>query len=115
VGGQLGTRVVAGTRTGYLPPQSGSILKLFNSGTTNRRSDITMELAGAAPVVWKQDDLRSSSRGVGYLSRQAGSILSGTTEIQRNIVSERILDLPREPDPSRELPFNELKHNTIKR
>ena len=29
--------------------------------------------------------------------------------MQRNIVSERLLGLPRELDPSRELPFNEIQ------
>jgi alkylation response protein AidB-like acyl-CoA dehydrogenase len=120
---QLGSRVAQATRTGSLPPPAGSLLKLFGSTSGVRASDITMEMAGASAVVWSSrsaDEDRfvplmggADSQGVAYLFRQAGSILSGTSEIQRNIISERVLGLPREPAPDRDLPFNEVRHNSM--
>jgi alkylation response protein AidB-like acyl-CoA dehydrogenase len=109
---QLSSRLQTATELGVLPPAAGSLLKLFGSTTNVRTSDITMELAGASAVVWAGDD-PAAGLGVDFLFRQATSILSGTSEIQRNIISERVLGLPREPAPERDLPFRELRHNAM--
>jgi alkylation response protein AidB-like acyl-CoA dehydrogenase len=113
VGGQVGPRVTAAMRSGSMPPAASSILKLINSENSVRRSDIQMEIAGPSAVVWEAGDFRSQMSGIGYLSRQTASLVSGTSEIQRNIISERVLGLPREPSPDREMPFKDVRHNTM--
>ncbi len=113
VGSQLGPRVARAMGKGVLSPSAGSFLKLFNSSNQVRRSDIQMAIAGTPAVVWEADDRASEGRGLGYLFRQAGSILSGTSEIQRNIISERVLGLPREPSLDSKVPFNQVRHNAM--
>jgi alkylation response protein AidB-like acyl-CoA dehydrogenase len=112
VGRHLGERVQTAVRVGHLPPPAGSLLKLFGSTANVRTSDITMELAGSSAVVWDASD-QESPLGVQFLFRQATSILSGTSEIQRNIISERVLGLPREAAPDRDVPFREVSHNAM--
>jgi alkylation response protein AidB-like acyl-CoA dehydrogenase len=110
---QTGPRVTAAMMKGLVPPAASSILKLLNSENSIRRSDISMEIAGTPAVAWEEDDTSSQMRGMGYLSRQTASLVSGTSEIQRNIISERVMGLPREPSPDRELPFSQVRHNTM--
>ena len=56
-------------------------------------------------------DRRGTGRreGAAWISARGISIGGGSNEMQRNIVSERLLGLPREHDPSRELAFSEIQ------
>ncbi len=88
--------VTAKMQAGSLPHHAAAMLRLF-SGTGNvRKTSIAMELAGDAGVVWSPGDVQRGGVALGYLVRQASCIGGGTTEMARNVISERLLGMPRE-------------------
>jgi alkylation response protein AidB-like acyl-CoA dehydrogenase len=68
-----------------------SLVKLFWAGTSQRLYETACDVLGPEALLIPGDWAR------GLLSARANSIMGGTSEIQRNIIGERILGLPREP------------------
>jgi alkylation response protein AidB-like acyl-CoA dehydrogenase len=82
---------------GLEPGPEGSSLKLYWSEMSKRLHDAGMAVLGPAAPLWKGAD---ANPGEGrwqrsWLYYQGASIWAGTNEIQRNIVGERVLGLPR--------------------
>jgi alkylation response protein AidB-like acyl-CoA dehydrogenase len=77
----------------------GSALKLYWSEMSKRLHETAMAILGeAAPLWWGADGNPGGGRWQrSWLYYQASSIFAGTNEIQRNIIGERVLGLPREP------------------
>ncbi|HWC37272.1 MAG TPA: acyl-CoA dehydrogenase family protein [Acidimicrobiales bacterium] len=73
-----------------LGPES-SLVKLFWAGASQRLYETACDVLGPGALVMPGDWAR------GLLSTRANSIMGGTSEIQRNVIGERILGLPREP------------------
>jgi alkylation response protein AidB-like acyl-CoA dehydrogenase len=78
-------------RTG-VPGAEGSIVRLFLSQLVQRLHRVAMELLGDDALVLSAGDDGWTRP---YLHSYAHSIGGGTAEIQRNIIAERILGLPR--------------------
>ena len=89
------------TLTGLLrhgkPGPESSLVKLFWSEMSQRLHDIAMEVLGTHGQLMKGDP-RAVSTGRwqrSYLYYRSATIFAGTSEIQRNIIAERVLGLPR--------------------
>jgi alkylation response protein AidB-like acyl-CoA dehydrogenase len=115
VGHALTRRVAEGIRTGQTTDQSAAITRLYGGTTSVRNSTIAFELAGQTAVAWsdEQDDLGQA--GIGYLMRQAACIGGGTTEMSRNVISERVLGMPREKTIDRDIPFRDVPRSAPSR
>ncbi len=106
---QLIERVTTGIRSGVFPGPAGALPRLFAATNTERNFDIAVEILGSEIGAWTHDDIYNW--GEIYLKRQGGSLGGGSNEMQRNIIAERVLGMPREYAADRDRPFDEVRHN----
>jgi alkylation response protein AidB-like acyl-CoA dehydrogenase len=92
-------RSISRTAKGAEPGPVGSINKLWWSEMSKRLHDTAMAVVGGAQPLWRgaDDNPGDGAWQRSWLYYQASSIWAGTNEIQRNVVGERVLGLPREP------------------
>jgi len=102
---QVGTAI----RAGHLPPAASSVARLFSGEAGTRRAEIALELAGPLAVMSDPATPGEPPVGVRFLARQGGSLGGGSTEIARNIISERLLGMPREYAADKGVPFSQVK------
>jgi alkylation response protein AidB-like acyl-CoA dehydrogenase len=92
-------RTISRTAKGLEPGPVGAINKLWWSEMSKRLHDTAMAVVGPSAPLWRG---ATGNPGDGtwqrsWLYYQASSIWAGTNEIQRNVIGERTLGLPREP------------------
>lgn len=81
------------------PGPGSSVSRLYNSAFEQDLNEFALDLLGNEGIVTRDSDL-AVQRGrwiYGFLRTRASTIGAGTAEIQRNIVAERVLGLPRDP------------------
>ena len=103
------------------PGPEGSIAKLMFAEVNQRIFELCIDLQGADALVGYDYTMRRSE-GLGlvgppgtsrkyFLRSRANSIEGGTSEIQRNILGERILGLPGDVRVDKELPWSKVPRN----
>lgn len=105
--GLTNLRSIAESRTPGGSP-TGSITKLVLSELSQEISELGFELGGAEAAYW---DGTTPSETHALLDSRRFTIAGGTSEVQRNIVGERVLGLDREIDPGRGKPWRELRRS----
>ena len=89
----LGYRLASTLDSGAEPGPEGSVLKLAGSEFNVRLHDLAIATLGPVGLL---TDHPATKR---FLRAPGTTIEGGTSNIQRNILAERVLGLPREPKP----------------
>ncbi len=87
-------RTLAGAVEGRTPGTESSVAKLLWAHWHRALGELAMEVSGAASMVTPGEDFDEWQRL--FLFSRADTIYGGSDEIQRNIIAERTLGLPRE-------------------
>lgn len=107
-------RAKAAARAGAQPGPETSTMKLAGTRMSRAVRDLGFEVQGPHGMLSDPD---AAVDGLFYkyaMFVQAGSIAGGSDEVQHNIIGERALGLPKEPDDSRDRPFRDVRVGTQK-
>jgi len=103
-----GARAKAALENGTSSP-TASLGKLAMSDILHTAGSLQTEILGAEGMTGGLDSPRSADATYSLLNAFFTSIGGGTDQIQRNIIGERLLGLPKEPSVDRDLPFREVR------
>ncbi|NCG24319.1 MAG: dehydrogenase [Actinobacteria bacterium] len=104
----LGMQTRAALQAGKTPGPGGSLGKLAGANIAATYRGLSLGVVGVEGVAWESNN-RWATEALGTF---ASGIAGGTDQIQRNIIGERVLGLPREPSVDKDLPFRDLKVGT---
>jgi len=107
-------RIMRGQMLGTHEGEWGSAGKLLGSEDGHRAARARLAALGADALVWDGNEIEIDNAGTEWLLARTSTIGGGTSEIQRNIISERLLGLPREPAFDRDIPYSEVMRNASK-
>jgi alkylation response protein AidB-like acyl-CoA dehydrogenase len=95
------------------PGPRGSVAKLAGAELSIFAAAVAADVLGPEAAGSDDPDVRAVLTGI--IGSPAGSIAGGTNEIQRNIIGERVLGLPKDPGVDRGTPFNQLRVGTLRK
>ena len=103
-------RAKAAVQSGRSPGPEVSTQKLNMSRIVRTTRDVGMSILGAQGLLQGETSVTGGSVQEMFLMSPAPSIYGGTDQIQKNIIGEPVLGLPKEPFRDKEVPFEDLLH-----
>ena len=89
----------------------GNLAKIRNSEMVALARELGCAIVGPGATLAGPDAPTGGELQELVLFSPAPSIYGGTDQVQRNIIGERVLGLPKEPGPSKDTPFRDLLKN----
>ncbi len=105
-------RIATGMAKGRFSGHAGALLRLMGARASVRHSDIALQIAGSAAVACHPGD-RLGKVGSRFIGRQGSELGGGSSEMQRNIIAERLLEMPREYAADSGIPFKDVRRNAM--
>ena len=106
-------RARAAQEQGQTQGPGGSIGKLTSSNVAKQAAHVHTMITGANAMLTGEDSPMDGTIAEILVSFPATSIAGGTDEIQRNIISERVLKMPKETRMDADMPFREVPRNVV--
>ncbi len=73
--------------------------------------NLAVDLEGPCGQAWPEGDRWLQGTAWSFLRVRSKTIAGGTSEMQRNILGERILGLPKETEVDRDVPWSEVRRS----
>ncbi|MGZ4753696.1 MAG: acyl-CoA dehydrogenase family protein, partial [Acidimicrobiia bacterium] len=108
---QIGKYSSLRARAGKASAGAPNMAKLMMSDMLRLNREVGTQILGAETMLMGKDAAHGGNVQEMILFSPGPSIYGGTDQVQRNILGERVLGLPKEPDPNKGAPFKDVPKN----